>query len=804
MRKQEIKTKGKKRKIIKKIALSLLAAALLVILVFVVVFGSKAYQYQKEAKNLVKSGGIDIFRASQTSIIYDASGNVITELIGSKDSYYLDYTEIPYFVKKVLIVTEDRNFFKHDGVDTKAVIRALVELVKNEGEITQGGSTITQQLARNVFLSHDVTWERKVREMFVAKELEETYSKSQILEFYINNIYFANGYYGIEAAARGYFGVSVSELSVAQMAFLCAIPNNPSKYDPYIHPENTQERKVRILDQMLELGEIDKEMYEDAINATIVLVHKENDTVNYVETYVRYCATEALMKQRGFEFRYRFADDEERAAYDEEYSQLYNECSRSLYTGGYRIYTSIDLEKQEYLQSCIDNTLGRYTGIYGEDIYEFQGAATCIDNRTGKVVAIVGGRSQEYAGYTLNRGYQSARQPGSSIKPLLVYTPVLERGYTPESIVTDEKIEDGPVNSPDIYEGQITLRRAVEVSKNTVAWDLFGKMTASVCIDYLLNMEFERIVEQDYGAPTAIGGMTYGVTTEEMASGYAAIVNRGQFRSPTCITKITDADNNILIDNINYAVSSSSTVDVRQVYTEDATKMMTDMLMGVLRRGTGKDYQVANAICAAKTGTTNGVRDVWMCGYSAYYTTAVWTGYDMPRDISDGYGNTTAGLVWQQFMTHIHEGLETMDFSSYIREDGTGSDGNPMETPSETESQSMGGGDVTVDSEGTTQPFYTEHYGEGQTQGPMESQSEELTQRQTESQSENQTQGQTESQSEEPTQRQTESQSEEPTQGQTEKQSTEQDYYGDNYGGNQGADYNHGGSAGIYTEYWGE
>ena len=151
MRKQEIKTKGKKRKIIKKIALSLLAAALLVILVFVVVFGSKAYQYQKEAKNLVKSGGIDIFRASQTSIIYDASGNVITELIGSKDSYYLDYTEIPYFVKKVLIVTEDRNFFKHDGVDTKAVIRALVELVKNEGEITQGGSTITQQLARNVF-----------------------------------------------------------------------------------------------------------------------------------------------------------------------------------------------------------------------------------------------------------------------------------------------------------------------------------------------------------------------------------------------------------------------------------------------------------------------------------------------------------------------------------------------------------------------------------------------------------------------------------------------------------------------------
>lgn len=675
------KSNNRKSRVLKRVLLGLLILLLLFILVMITRFGIMAAEYQKEAKQLVKEGGREIFKANQTSIIYDSAGNVITELIGDRDSYYLEYSEIPYFVKRALITTEDRNFYEHSGVDVKAILRAMVELVKNEGAITQGGSTITQQLARNIFLTHEVTMERKLKEMFIAFELEKTYSKNDILEFYINNIYFANGYYGIEAASKGYFAKSVSELSIAEMAYICAIPNNPSLYDPYVNADKTTERKNRILKQMLEQGDIDKEMYEEALYATIVLVPTENERINYVETYARYCATIALMKHSGFEFRYSFETPEDKRAYEDAYYQLYDELSARLYTGGYRIYTSIDLGKQDFLQKCIDEQLAYYTGTYNEGVFEFQGAAACIDNNTGKVVAIVGGRTLDYHGYTLNRAYQSYRQPGSTIKPILTYTPVLERGYYPETTVVDERMEGGPVNEPNIYEGEMSLRSAVEKSKNTVAWDLFGKLSAETAISYLLNMEFKKIVKNDYVPAMSIGGMTYGVSPVEMASAYATIENDGQFRSPTCISKITDADYNIIIDNINYMESGSATVAVKQIYDANAARTMTDILTGVLNRGTGVKYQVNNAVCAAKTGTTNDNKDVWFVGYSRYYTTAVWVGYDLPKEISDGYGTKCSGLIWQKYMSGIHDGLELKDFLPYMRQDGTMSNGEPATEP---------------------------------------------------------------------------------------------------------------------------
>ncbi len=691
------KNQSKRSRILKRVLLSLLILFLLFILIFVGRFGMMASDYQKEARELVRKGGREIFKANQTSIIYDKDRNVITELIGDRDSYYLEYSEIPYFVKRALITSEDRNFYKHSGVDVKAVLRAFKELVTNNGEITQGGSTITQQLARNIFLTHEVTMERKLKEMFIAFELEKTYSKEEILEFYINNIYFANGYYGIEAAARGYFAKSVSELSIAEMAFICAIPNNPSLYDPYVNSDKTMERKNRILKQMLEQKDIDKEMYEEALFATIVLIPTENETINYVETYARYCATIALMKHTGFEFRYSFQDADDKKEYEENYYQLYDEFSAKLYTGGYRIFTSIDLGKQELLQKYVDEQLASYTGTYNEGVYEFQGAATCIDNNTGRVVAIVGGRTQEHQGYTLNRAYQSYRQPGSTIKPILIYTPILERGYYPETMVKDEVIQGGPVNSPNTYDGDVTLRYAVEKSKNTVAWDLFGKLSAETAIPYLLNMEFKKIVKNDYVPAMSIGGMTYGVSTVEMASAYAAIENDGQFRSPTCISKITDADFNTIIDNINYMESDTATVAVKQIYDANAAKMMTDVLTGVLKRGTAVNYQIDNAICAAKTGTTNDNKDVWFVGFSQYYTTAVWVGYDLPKEISDGYGTKCSGQIWQRFMSTIHDGLELMDFVPYMRQDGTLSNGEPATK------------ETTVNQEETTtEEFYIE------------------------------------------------------------------------------------------------
>lgn len=611
--------------------------------------------YRNQAVKMVRDSGVSAFKSGQTSVLYADDGTEINTLSGEKDMYYLGIDDIPYLVKRALISTEDRSFYEHSGVDYSAIVRATVELIRHKGKVTQGGSTITQQLSKLVFLSSEVSLERKVKEMFVAMEIENEYSKDQILEFYINNIYFANGYYGIQAAAQGYFSKNAVELNLAEIAFLCSIPNNPTRYDPFVHFDNTMTRRDRILKEMLEQGDIDRSMYDEAIGTTIVLFPSQSSINNYVETYAKYCATIQLMKQQGFEFKYNFATDIEKEEYDEQYDELYDSCSQQLYTGGYRIYTSIDLNKQATLQSAVDLNFADYMDVDENGVFTLQSAATCIDNSTGYIVAIVGGRSQDTGGYTLNRAYQSYRQPGSTIKPILVYTPMFERGYTPSKYVEDKKIEDGPVNSPNTYDGWISIRSAVEKSKNTVAWNLFEELTPEVGLDYLKQMEFKKIVKDDYVLAASIGGMTYGVTTVEMASAYSAMENNGVFRSPTCIKRITDAEGNVIIDN---------TIEEKQIYTESAAHTMTDVLKGVLVRGTGKKYQVDNAICAAKTGTTNDNKDIWLCGYSKYYTTSVWVGYDLPQEITDSYILNSSGNIWNTYMTNIHEGLEEKDIVS--------------------------------------------------------------------------------------------------------------------------------------------
>lgn len=648
--------KGRIKKLSKKIILLLIILLLSLILFGLLRYGVVLVKIQKEAKRIVEESNTSTFRSAQTSLIYDANGTLITAMKSEKDVYYIKFDQIPDIVKEAFVSIEDKKFYNHSGVDLKANLRAMVVLVQNKGEITQGGSTITQQLARTVFLNQDVTVKRKVNEIFIAMELEKKYSKDQILEFYINNIYFGNGYYGIEAAAKGYFNRDVKELTLSETAFLCAIPNNPSIYDPFKHMDKTKKRRDRILKALKADGKIDKTLYEAAINQEITLSPSENGKNNYVETYARYCATIELMKKRGFVFTNEFSSDAEKEIYEQQYELLYSDCSRALFTGGYRIYTSIDLTKQEQLQQTLDARLSVDTQTDGQGIYKFQGSATCIDNQTGLVVAIVGGRSQEYPGYTINRAFQSFRQPGSTIKPILIYTPIFERGYTPDTDVVDEEIEGGPVNSPDRYDGQMTIRTAVEKSKNTVAWKLFQELTPEVGIQYLKNMNFSKIDKNDYVPAMAIGGMTYGVSTLEMASAYGTIENDGVYRSPTCIVKIMDSDNNIIVDNA---------VTEKVIYQKEAARMMTDVLRGVLVSGTGKKYQMSNAVCAAKTGTTNGNRDIWFVGYSAYYTTAVWVGYDMPQDTTDTYITSSSGSIWNEFMTNLHNELPEVEFPSY-------------------------------------------------------------------------------------------------------------------------------------------
>lgn len=620
--------------------------------------GPQVMTLYNEAQAVAKMSNTDTFKASQTTLIYSSDGSEMAKLKGEKGIYYIETEAIPTYVKNAFISIEDKKFYSHNGIDIKAIIRSAKSIIENQA-ITQGGSTITQQLSRTMFLSTTKSWQRKVKEIFIALELEKKYTKAQILEFYVNNIYFSNGYYGIQAASMGYFNTDIKNLSLSQTAFLCAIPNNPTLYDPLEHIDNTISRRNRILNQMLEDKKIGQSEYNEAINEEIVLnpAPKEAIKNNYAQTYIYHCATRALMQAQGFNFKYYFNSEAEKEKYNEEYASLYGECQSSLYTSGYRIYTSIDLEKQKQLQAAIDDNLYGFVSVNEEGIYNMQSAATCIDNISGNVVAIIGGRSQDLSGYTLNRAYQSYRQPGSAIKLLIVYTPAFENGYTPDSMLVDEPIEDGPTNYGGGYMGNVSLRTAVEKSINTVAWKLLEQITPKVGLEYLKNMNFANIEADDYRNASALGGFTTGVSTVEMASAYAAINDGGRYREPTCIRKITDASGNVIYKN---------EAETKQIYKETAANMMTDVLKGVMTQGTGRKLQIDGITTAGKSGTTNDNKDGWFVGFSYYYTTAVWTGCDMPKEVEDLTGSSYPGRIWQQFMKNAHEGLTDIDLSNYV------------------------------------------------------------------------------------------------------------------------------------------
>ena len=625
-------------------------------------FGGYAKQIQEmrqEAVRMVRESDKLTFIPSQTSIVYDTNGQLISYIKGEKEAEYVEYEDIPADFVTAMVSIEDKRFWKHDGIDYIALIRSAKAIIET-GTLSQGGSTITMQLARTVYLDTGKRLERKIKEMFIAAELEKLYSKNKIMEYYLNNIYFANGYYGIQAACTGYFSCSLNDLSLSQIAFLCAIPNSPSYYDPIVNYENTIERRDRILTNMYEDGKIDQADYLTAIGEVIVLQPSQetkSQRNNYVDTYVYYCATRALMEAQGFQFKEYFSSEEEEKAYYEEYDQLYADCQKQVFAEGYKIYTSIDLTKQELLQDSLNNVLSEFTEVGEDGAYQMQGSAVCVDNETGYVVAIVGGREQNELGiYTLNRAYQSHRQPGSCIKPLIVYTPFFEMGNNPESIVKDEATEGGP--DQFYYFGDITARFAVEQSLNASAWNVYSQITPEVGLQYLKNMHFTKIEHTDYVIATSLGGFTRGTSAVEMAAAYATLENDGVYRQPTCIKKIVDA-----AENIVYVSKQEGT----QIYKETAARMMTDVLQSAMINGTGKTAALEGIPCAGKTGTTNDRKDGWFVGYTRYYTTSVWVGYDMPKAVETLGGGTYPAYIWKDYMSKIHEGLTPINFLPYAQ-----------------------------------------------------------------------------------------------------------------------------------------
>lgn len=626
--------------------------------VFLVTVVMKYYaqleEYHTNAEKEVEASSEETFRTQETSYIADNKGQIIAKLKLDKDSQYLEYEDVPTLVQDAFISVEDRSFWEHHGIDFKGLIRVGVNYLKTGGEEIHGASTITQQLARNVFLTHEVSIERKLKEIFISTELEKKYSKQQILEFYINCIYYGNGYYGISAASHGYFNKDVDKLSISEVALLCGIPNNPSAYDPITNLDRALLRRDKIIRDLCSEGYITKAEKKKALKEKIHLNVAITPKESYLSSYATNCAVRYLMQKDGFEFKYAFDTMEEYKKYNESYAEVYNNAKYKLLTGGYRIKTSLDQEAQKVLQDAVDNTLAFNNDVDDNSFLALQGAATVIDNKTGLVIAIVGGRSDNESGTSgeLNRAFQSHRQPGSTIKPVIVYTPALERNYTPNTIVNDSKTEDGPENSGG-YSGHITLRSAIEQSKNTVAWSVFNDITPKVGLSYAQEMCFSQIVPDDYYLSAALGGLTYGVTTTEMASAYAALANCGVFYEPTCITSIKQDNKEIYKAAIN-----------KQVYTEKAANEIVDILKGVLVRGTaaklGWDQEKMPA--AAKTGTTNNSKDGWFCGTTPYYSIAVWVGFDKPKSLKGLWGATYPAQIWKSTMETLVADLEYKDF----------------------------------------------------------------------------------------------------------------------------------------------
>ena len=657
----EEKKKKRRRRKKKKSDKSFYVLQGLIILAFVAVallfvksdYAEGIFALRSQAVETVRNSTIEDMQGQRVGVIYDSEGGVIAELKNERNIRYLTSEEIPQTVKDAFVSIEDKRFYKHNGVDVFALTRAVVKLIDKDA-ITQGGSTITQQLSRNVFLSHEVSWQRKVKEMFISWELEKIYTKDQILEFYVNNIFYANNCYGIESASQKYFGKTISECSISEVAFLCAIPNSPSRFDPLDHKENTLTRRDVILEAMYKNNKITEREYKDAL-AEVISVDSHSVTYeqSWAKSYAIHCVVEEMMAADGFEFQYDFELITDREDYEELYDEKFAEYREKLYLSGYQIYTSIDPQHQKALQNAIDVKLEEYNTKNTNGSYALQCAATCIDNETGLVTAIVGGRSQEDVSYDYNRAYLSSRPPGSSIKPLVVYTPLLERGYTESTMVTDKKEADGPKNANNSYAGSVTLRTAVEKSINTVAWSKFNELGAETAMQYLLEMGFKDIMPQDYTGSSALGGFTRGVSTLELSAAYTALENNGIYRSPSCIVRVEDSYGNVVLEH-NGAE--------KQVYESEASKAMTDILKGVMTNGTAKGQGLSNMPSAGKTGTTNENKDGWFAGYTPYYTTSIWVGYDSPRWLKGLTGSAYPAEIWHNYMEEIHTGLPVKNF----------------------------------------------------------------------------------------------------------------------------------------------
>ena len=602
---------------------------------------------------------ISAYTLKQSSTVYyqdKTSGEWVelTKLHGVENRTLVSIDEIPKHVRDALISIEDERFESHHGVDWKSTAKAI--LGKLTGTSTRGGSTITQQVVKNMTGDNEVTIKRKVTEIFRALRLEKNYSKDEILETYLNLVYFGNGCNGIEAAAESYFGKTVGELTVAEAASIVGITQFPYKYDPSRgdwYREQNKERQLTVLYKMHELGKISDEEYEQAKVEPLVFswdpgfvpsagVASRVDTASSTE-YDSYFVERM--------FNDIVSDMHEKLGYDESVAK------DLLYTGGYSIYCTVDPEVQSIVESVYaDRGNLNYTSSKGQQL---QSGATIIDNTTGDIVAVAG-RVGEREGRFLLDYSTVVRQCGSAIKPLSAYAPALDAGViTPASVIDDYPVEmlSGniwPVNAYSGYRGIMTVQDAVRNSSNPAAVRTVMKLTLPSSYAFMTeNLSFSTLTNDDLTAAgaLALGGLSKGVTTREMAAAYASFARGGIYTTPRTYTEVRDHNGNVLLEN-----KGESHVAMK----ESTAYAMNELLKNVVRSGTGTGANFSGMTIAGKTGSTNSNNDRYFVGYTPYYTAAVWVGYDTPTRIVAS-GNPAATL-WKTFMSKVHANLPNKDF----------------------------------------------------------------------------------------------------------------------------------------------
>ena len=602
---------------------------------------------------------ISAYTLKQSSTVYyqdKASGEWVelTKLHGVENRTLVSIDEIPEHVRYALISIEDERFESHHGVDWKSTARAI--LGKLTGTSTRGGSTITQQVVKNMTGDNEVTIKRKVTEIFRALRLEKNYSKDEILETYLNLVYFGNGCNGIEAAAESYFGKTVGELTIAEAASIVGITQFPYKYDPSRgdwYREQNKERQLTVLYKMHELEKISDEEYEQAKVEPLVFswdtgfvpsagVASRVDTASSTE-YDSYFVERM--------FNDIVSDMHEKLGYDESVAK------DLLYTGGYSIYCTVDPEVQSIVESVYaDRGNLNYTSSKGQQL---QSGATIIDNTTGDIVAVAG-RVGEREGRFLLDYSTVVRQCGSAIKPLSTYAPALDAGViTPASVIDDYPVKmlSGniwPVNAYSGYRGIMTVQDAVRNSSNPAAVRTVMKLTLPSSYAFMTeNLSFSTLTNDDLTAAgaLALGGLSKGVTTREMAAAYASFARGGIYTTPRTYTEVRDHNGNVLLEN-----KGESHVAMK----ESTAYAMNELLKNVVRSGTGTGANFSGMTIAGKTGSTNSNNDRYFVGYTPYYTAAVWVGYDTPTRIVAS-GNPAATL-WKTFMSKVHANLPNKDF----------------------------------------------------------------------------------------------------------------------------------------------